>query len=35
MKSLKTAVVGSYPVMEWGNSSPSPQAITDAMRLEL
>lgn len=33
--SLKTTVVGSYPVPEWLKSSPSPAALRDAMRLVL
>ena len=33
--SLKTTVVGSYPVPEWLKASPSPAALQDAMRLVL
>ena len=32
---LRTTVVGSYPVPEWLKSSPSPDALRDAMRLVL
>ena len=32
---LKTTVVGSYPVPEWLKASPSPAALQDAMRLVL
>lgn len=34
-QSLKTTVVGSYPVPDWLKSSPSPAAMLDAMRLVL
>ena len=33
--SLKTTVVGSYPVPDWLKSSPSPAGLKDAMRLVL
>ena len=32
---LKTTVVGSYPVPEWLKGSPSPQSLRDAIRLVL
>lgn len=35
MATLKTTVVGSYPVPEWLKVSPSPAALQDAMRLVL
>lgn len=35
MTTLKTTVVGSYPVPEWLKTSPSPAALQDAMRLVL
>ena len=34
-RSLKTTVVGSYPVPEWLKASPSPAALQDAIRLVL
>lgn len=34
-QTLKTTVVGSYPVPEWLKSSPSPVALEDAIRLIL
>jgi 5-methyltetrahydropteroyltriglutamate--homocysteine methyltransferase len=35
MHTLKTTVVGSYPVPEWLKASPSSQALNDAIRLIL
>ena len=33
--SIKTTVVGSYPIPEWLKTSPNPQTLRDAMRLVL
>lgn len=35
MSRIKTTVVGSYPVPDWLKSSPSPAALTDAIRMVL